>query len=179
MVGRSWEVFTSILKSGCCPVTVCELCARSGRLLHFGKAAHVPSGESQDCDRILMPEQSVLSSPVCLGTIARYGHYSSILAQSERNFSAVQTAWRRERDSNPRYPFRHSGFQDVSFSPPSLVVRHLRVGPKVSKSDSEPLIRQLLCSALCSRWQSPTRERWRGTQIGQDPLLDLLAQSMS
>jgi hypothetical protein len=50
-------------------------------------------------------EQSVLRSPVCLGTIAKYGHYSRILAQSERNFSAVQTAWRREKDSNLRYPF--------------------------------------------------------------------------
>jgi hypothetical protein len=48
-------------------------------------------------------EQSVLYGPVCLGIIAKYGHYSRISAQSQRNFSAVQTAWRRERDSNPRY----------------------------------------------------------------------------
>jgi hypothetical protein len=39
-------------------------------------------------------EQSVLRSPVCLGTIAQYGHCSRISAQSERTFSAVQTAWR-------------------------------------------------------------------------------------
>src|SRR2546425_4473044 len=26
-------------------------------------------------------------------------------------FSAPLTLWRRERDSNPRYPFRYSGFQ--------------------------------------------------------------------
>jgi hypothetical protein len=47
--------------------------------------------------------------PVCLGIIAKYGHYSRIWAQSERNFSAAQTAWRRERDSNPR-----SGFAALS-----------------------------------------------------------------
>ncbi len=41
-------------------------------------------------------------------------------------FSATQTAWRRERDSNPRYGFPHSGFQDVPFSPPSLVFKHLQ-----------------------------------------------------
>ena len=29
----------------------------------------------------------------------------------------TQTAWRRERDSNPRYPFRYSGFQDRLFQP--------------------------------------------------------------
>ena len=32
-------------------------------------------------------------------------------------FSAVQTEWRRERDSNPRYPLRYSGFQDRLIKP--------------------------------------------------------------
>ena len=27
------------------------------------------------------------------------------------------TLWRRERDSNPRYPFRHNGFQDRRYQP--------------------------------------------------------------
>jgi hypothetical protein len=36
-------------------------------------------------------EQSVLCTPVCLGIIAKYGHFSRISAQSEWNFSAVQT----------------------------------------------------------------------------------------
>jgi hypothetical protein len=44
-------------------------------------------------------EQSVLRSPICLGIIAKYGHCSRISARSERTFSAVQTSWRRERDS--------------------------------------------------------------------------------
>ena len=29
--------------------------------------------------------------------------------------SATQTAWRRKRDSNPRYGFPHRGFQDIPF----------------------------------------------------------------
>src|SRR3954465_14446217 len=29
----------------------------------------------------------------------------------------LQTLWRRERDSNPRYPFRYSSFQDCLFQP--------------------------------------------------------------
>jgi hypothetical protein len=33
------------------------------------------------------------------------------------NFSAVKTAWRRGRDSNPRYPFGYAGFQDRSHQP--------------------------------------------------------------
>src|SRR5579863_7059455 len=32
-------------------------------------------------------------------------------------FSGVQTVWRRERDSNPRYGFPYSGFQDRLFQP--------------------------------------------------------------
>ncbi len=48
-------------------------------------------------------EQSVLCSPLYREMIAKYGHYSRISVQSERNFSAVQTAWRSGKDSNPRY----------------------------------------------------------------------------
>ena len=29
----------------------------------------------------------------------------------------TRTEWRRERDSNPRYPFGYSGFQDRPFRP--------------------------------------------------------------
>jgi hypothetical protein len=32
-------------------------------------------------------------------------------------FSELPTVWRRERDSNPRYPFRYNGFQDRLFQP--------------------------------------------------------------
>ena len=37
--------------------------------------------------------------------------------KAPRSFSAVKTCWRRERDSNPRYGFPHSGFQDRLFQP--------------------------------------------------------------
>jgi hypothetical protein len=91
-------------------------------------ALHSPNALQETGLRMCLPEksqdstafdaeQSVLRSPVWLGIIAKYGQLSRILAQSERNFSAVQTAWRRERDSNPRYPFGYSGFQDRLFQP--------------------------------------------------------------
>ena len=38
-------------------------------------------------------------------------------SKGQGRFSAVQTAWRRERDSNPRYGFPYSGFQDRLFQP--------------------------------------------------------------
>ena len=57
-------------------------------------------------------------SPVQFGDkIAQIGRFLSVFNGKLREFSAVQTAWRRERDSNPRYPFRYSGFQDRLFQP--------------------------------------------------------------
>ena len=66
----------------------------------------------------------------CLGSKARHFLLSGLSATSEElrpfpaifrstqaSFSALQTAWRRERDSNPRYPFRYIGFQDRLFQP--------------------------------------------------------------
>ena len=35
----------------------------------------------------------------------------------DTDFSAVQTDWRRGRDSNPRYPLRYVRFRDGSFQP--------------------------------------------------------------
>ena len=66
----------------------------------------------------------------CLGSKARHFLLSGLSATSEElrpfpaifrstqaSFSALQTAWRRERDSNPRYPFGYIGFQDRLFQP--------------------------------------------------------------
>src|SRR5580704_4335136 len=39
------------------------------------------------------------------------------LRRKSRRLSAFQTAWRRERDSNPRYGFPYIGFQDRLFQP--------------------------------------------------------------
>ena len=63
-----------------------------------------PAEKRRDSDPFAA-EQSVLCSPVCLGIIAKYGHLSRISEVEEPTFSAVQTAWRREVDSNPRYGF--------------------------------------------------------------------------
>jgi hypothetical protein len=48
-------------------------------------------------------EQSVLRSPLCLGIIAKDGQLSRISEVEEPTFSALQTAWRSGKDSNPRY----------------------------------------------------------------------------
>ena len=77
------------------------VCAK-GLALLLNRTLHVPSGESQDATAF-DAEQSVFYGSVCLVIIKRYGHYSRISAQSERNCSAVQIAWRRKRTSNFRY----------------------------------------------------------------------------
>ncbi len=49
--------------------------------------------------------------------IAEFGLFPEILRAIREDFSAIQTVWRRERDSNPRYGFPYSGFQDHPFQP--------------------------------------------------------------
>jgi hypothetical protein len=34
-----------------------------------------------------------------------------------QKWTSMEKNWRRERDSNPRYPFRHNGFQDRRYQP--------------------------------------------------------------
>jgi hypothetical protein len=64
------------------------------RVCHPEKSQHVEATRS---------EQSVLCSPVCLGIIAKYGHFLRISEEVGPTFSAVQTTWRSGKDSNPRY----------------------------------------------------------------------------
>jgi hypothetical protein len=45
------------------------------------------------------------------------GMFRAFGEKNWRNFSAVKTWWRRERDSNPRYGFPYIGFQDRLFQP--------------------------------------------------------------
>ena len=82
--------------------------------LRFMIAGHSPQGflESRTvhCGSREKPgNRGPTSQTVCSlqsglsGKIAKYGHYSRISAESEWNFSAVQTAWRRGMNSNPRY----------------------------------------------------------------------------
>ena len=55
--------------------------------------------------------------PFASENIAKTPHFTRISADMRERFSVVQTRWRRERDLNPRYPFRYSGFQDRLFQP--------------------------------------------------------------
>src|SRR5258706_9533313 len=66
------------------------------RTVHCG-SREKPGNRGPTC-RTVRSLQSGLS-----GKIAKYGHYSRISAESEWNFSAVQTAWRSGKNSNPRY----------------------------------------------------------------------------
>jgi hypothetical protein len=66
------------------------------RTVHCG--SREKPGNRGPTSRAVRSLQSGLS-----GKIAKYGHYSRISTESEWNFSAVQTAWRSGKDSNPRY----------------------------------------------------------------------------
>jgi hypothetical protein len=66
------------------------------RTVHCG--SREKPGNRGPTSRTVCSLQSGLS-----GKIAKYWHYLRISAESEWNFCAVQTAWRRGRDSNPRY----------------------------------------------------------------------------
>ncbi len=58
-----------------------------------------PDGERAGC-RAVRSLQSDL-----FGDYREYRHVSRVSTEEPQIFSAVQTAWRREWDSNPRYPF--------------------------------------------------------------------------
>ena len=48
---------------------------------------------------------------------SRFPTYTLLLNHPMSRPLASRTGWRRERDSNPRYPFEHNGFQDRRFQP--------------------------------------------------------------
>ena len=56
-----------------------------------------------------------------------------------------KSKWRRERDSNPRCPFRHNGFQDRRFQP----LTHPSADGDSSSITSLPYELFGLASALC------------------------------
>src|SRR5208283_4597541 len=61
--------------------------------------------------------QSILRSAVREEKTANWRAFGEDFTEPQGGFSAVQTAWRRERDSNPRYGFPYIGFQDRLFQP--------------------------------------------------------------
>ncbi len=65
-----------------------------------------------------------------LAKLVELRELSAISRGKPQSFSALETRWRRERDSNPRYPFEYSGFQDRLFQPlthPSAISKMLRL----------------------------------------------------
>jgi hypothetical protein len=68
------------------------------------RTAHVPSREKLGIYRSYFRAVRSLQSGLSTNNREILA-YSRISAQSERNFSAVKTAWRRGKDSNPQYGF--------------------------------------------------------------------------
>jgi hypothetical protein len=62
-------------------------------------------------------QRDIFSGPVCARKFAELRRFPNVLGGKQPGFSAPQTEWRRERDSNPRYPLRYSGFQDRLIKP--------------------------------------------------------------
>ena len=60
--------------------------------------------------------ENSLQLPFVLNT-RKFGRKRTGISKIARRLRKLQTAWRRERDSNPRYPCGHSGFQDRLFQP--------------------------------------------------------------
>src|ERR1700719_1916333 len=54
-------------------------------------------------ERLFVAHQAILCSPVCIRNIAKMGIFRIFRGKGRRDFSAVKTCWRRERDSNPQY----------------------------------------------------------------------------
>ena len=92
----------------------------------------------------------IFSSPFRTTNIAKRVHFSHILAEIHQSLYPVQTSWRRERDSNPRYPFEYSGFQDVPSNAALTCLQPVTCGVGKWQSGILALIRHLLCSGLCS-----------------------------
>jgi hypothetical protein len=81
------------------------------------RTAHVPSREKPR-KRPPTPWGSPFSAlPFVDDILRKTGIFRVFRDKARREFSAVKTCWRRERDSNPRYGFPYSGFQDRLFQP--------------------------------------------------------------
>jgi hypothetical protein len=80
------------------------------------RTAHMPSGEKGRKPRSGI-QKPIFSSPVSEREPAELRPFHAIFRGTLAVFSARQTEWRRERDSNPRYPFGYAGFQDRCHQP--------------------------------------------------------------
>src|SRR5579859_527396 len=77
--------------------------------------------------------------------------------------SSPQIIWRRERDSNPRYPLRYSGFQDVPL--PSVLNQSLT---SVSKAPNRAYMLSfgIYCAPFCAPEAGKLRATTRPSQSG-------------
>ena len=73
------------------------------RVLETGLLVRAP--EKNTCNESEIALASFSSGPVCIANVAKIRPFSLIPTATEQNFSAVETTWRREVDSNPRYAF--------------------------------------------------------------------------
>ncbi len=85
------------------------------RVLEKGLPMEAP--EKNRCNRSEPAQGQIFSGPVGRGNTAKSRPFPHISRAIEQNFSAVETAWRRGRDSNPRYPSRYGRFRGGSFQP--------------------------------------------------------------
>ncbi len=95
--------------------SVCDRIAFA-RLNRRNRTANLPSREKGYAAGIPVWPGYFLRSGL-RARVAELRRFSAILNGMQPGFSTSQTAWRRERDSNPRYPFRYSSFQDCLFQP--------------------------------------------------------------
>jgi len=73
------------------------------RVLERGLPMEAP--EKNRCNRSEPAQGQIFSGPVGGGNTAKSRPFSRISREMQQNFSAVETAWRREQDSNSGYPF--------------------------------------------------------------------------
>ena len=106
-----------------------------------------PKQESGPCYRTKAMIHAHFHAETEISNLPRRSFPGRVNSELTHRFGKTQTAWRRERDSNPRYPCGHSGFQDRLFQPlthpsacahalPGLIVRRrpLLSGPRRTPS---------------------------------------------
>jgi hypothetical protein len=99
-------------------------CASESVALRCGDAfCEAPKRDCTRCDQrklwfpsVLFPSANFLWS-LFERKSREYGQKSTGVSFSRLSCPRDGTLWRRERDSNPRYPFEYNGFQDRRFQP--------------------------------------------------------------
>ena len=69
------------------------------------------------CDRAREKDATNRSRPIPRNLLILIAARPDRTAANDQTAHVIRTAWRRARDSNPRYPFGYAGFQDRSHQP--------------------------------------------------------------